>query len=234
MEAQEANPRSHAEAKAELETLIARAKRGDAEAIPRLRQYLERNPILWMRSGDLALQAQAAWITLIAGPDRYLKECLVRKVNDLKQQLGGPSPSPLESLMVERIVMAWLRLYYCDTHDAQHEESSVSWAEFRLKRYRTMSDLYAKSIGALALLRKLTLATVLPDVEPPAEKETPAAKALEPETADAAEWTLDAEGRQPLHGRRIHGHNRLAELLGVGAEATSGGAPAHVNGQASY
>ena len=48
------------EALAELRDVIARAKAGDAAALPRLREIFDRSPALAARYGDLARQAEAA------------------------------------------------------------------------------------------------------------------------------------------------------------------------------
>ncbi len=143
------------EAVAELGELVARAKRGDADAVPRLRKYLVQAPQLWQRCGDLAQQSQAAWIKLLAGNDKHLQECIVQKVNSLKMELADEDTSTLENLLVERVVSTWLQLYYHETQDAQQDEKSLKWAEFRLKKLTAANDRHTKAIGALATLKKL-------------------------------------------------------------------------------
>jgi hypothetical protein len=63
-----------------------------------LRQVLDAHPEFWQRFGDLALQAQTAWLQLISGKDLLLRESLVRKPDQLKAELAGTDPSPLEKL----------------------------------------------------------------------------------------------------------------------------------------
>jgi hypothetical protein len=234
VETKESNGMTHEDAVAELNVLIARAKQGDAEVIPQLCEYLDNNPILWTGPGNLALQAQAAWITLIAGQDKHLKQCLARKVNDMKQELSGTSPSPMEKLLVERIVTTWLRVHYCEAHDAQQDEESLKWAEYRLKRYRTMADIHNKSIGALTMLRKLMPVTETPSTEPPEEKGDQIDEKVKPDEPCAVALTLHAESQQPTSGHRINGHNRLAEYLGVGGGSSVGGSQRKVNDHESH
>ncbi|WP_417385391.1 hypothetical protein [Gimesia sp.] len=216
METNESDRMTHEDAVAELKVLIARAKQGDAQVIPRLCEYLDNNPILWTQAGDLALQAQASWVNLIGGQDKHLKQCLVRKVNDIKQELSGPSPSPLEKLLVERVVTTWLRIHYCEAHDAQQDEKSLKWAEYRLKRYRTMADVHTKSIGALSMLRKLMPTTKTSDTDQPERKRTRDDEAVKSEQTNMEEPTSSTNSQQPVNGHRINGHNRLTELLGLG------------------
>jgi hypothetical protein len=211
VDSKESEPKDQQQALVELQDLVNRAKQGDRNAIPRLREYLDANPVLWKRNGDLALQAQAAWINLIAGDDRHFKECLARKANDLKQQLAGPSPTPVEAMAVERIVTTWLRVCYCDADDAQENEDSLKWAEFRLKRYKTVSDIHMKSLAAYEAIKRLLPApqTVVrtAEVEP-----SEAASPLETKEQASDENLLPAKFNRNGH---VNGdsHNRVAKLL---------------------
>ena len=72
-----------------LAGLVERARRGDAAALPELRLALDANPHLWQRFGDLARQAEQALVDLAAGNDLYLRECLARRVAELRGELGG-------------------------------------------------------------------------------------------------------------------------------------------------
>src|SRR4051812_5496056 len=95
-------PTPDPEALARLQSLVQRAQRGDESVQPELRELLDAHPEIWQRCGDLALQAQAAWLRLISGPDLLLRESLQRKLEQLKSDLAGTDPSPLEKLLVER------------------------------------------------------------------------------------------------------------------------------------
>src|SRR4051794_24318407 len=52
-----------------FEQLIARANQGERLAIDRLRAFLDLNPHLWQRAGDLTAVAERAWVELIVGHD---------------------------------------------------------------------------------------------------------------------------------------------------------------------
>jgi hypothetical protein len=203
----EARKLTQQEARDELRELVTKAKRGDATVLPRLREYLGQLPELWQHTGDLALQSQAAWVRLIAGEDKHLRECIVRRVNAMKMDLANEDTSTLENLLVERVISSWLQLYYHETREAQEEEKSLKWAEFRVKQANAANDRHIKSIGALATLRKLV----------PSERSEPQStkQAIKPEPAESMPA---ATGETPsINGRRINGHrnghNRLAGLL---------------------
>lgn len=154
--------------------MIDRAKKGDRTALPRLREYLELNPSLWERPGNVGLQAQAAWIRLIAGPNLHLQEVTARKINAMKREYAGDAPTPMESLLVERIVTAWLRLAYVEAREALCHETSIKWAQLQMQRQAQAERQFRAAIDALANLRKaqktitveLRQPTTVPLVEP--------------------------------------------------------------------
>src|SRR5688500_10827827 len=81
--------------------LLKRASNGDREVLPQLREWLDANPHFWLKAGDLAQVAEEAWLALIAGTNLVNKESLKRKLAELKEELAGPLPSPLEQLLVQ-------------------------------------------------------------------------------------------------------------------------------------
>src|SRR5690348_10701004 len=107
-----------AEVLAEIRAVVARAKGGDAAAVPRLRELLDRFPALWKWYGDLAAQAERAWIHLAAGADLHLRESLVRFAADQRAALTRPHAPPIERLLVDRAVTCWVELQYFTATEA--------------------------------------------------------------------------------------------------------------------
>src|SRR4051812_21781185 len=79
--------RDHSE---ELRRVLERAEQGDHSVLPALRKLLDANPQAWQSWGDLAMQAEAAWVSLAAGPNLVLKESLTRKLAALRAYLSRP------------------------------------------------------------------------------------------------------------------------------------------------
>jgi hypothetical protein len=90
--------------------LLAQAEQGDASVLPALRTYLDQTPELWQTVGDLGYQAQAALIERASGANLLLQESLGRQLEAMRHELSGPVPMPLERLLVDRIVLCWLRV----------------------------------------------------------------------------------------------------------------------------
>jgi hypothetical protein len=150
-------PEAEAEAEAQLQRLLQRAEQGDLDVLPRLRQALDGRPDIWRYYGDLALQAEAAWLRLAAGPNVLLRETLGRKVDELKAELAGPSPSPLERLLAERVAACWLQVHYADITYPQLKDTGASLAQYAhlQRRQDAAQRRYLQAVQALLTARRL-------------------------------------------------------------------------------
>ena len=117
-----------------LQRLVERAEGGDESVMPELRAALNANPWVWERYGDLAQQSMAAWLQLIAGSNLLLQESTRRKAEQLRAELAGPAPSPLERLLVERVVACWLQTNYADAAYAQLKGTNPAQHTTALRR----------------------------------------------------------------------------------------------------
>jgi hypothetical protein len=138
-----------------LQRLVQRAEQGDESVLGELRAALAVNPWVWQRYGDLAQQSQAAWLQLIAGNNLLLREATQRKAEQLRAELAGPKPSPLERLLVERLVSCWLQTNYADAAYAQMKGNSPAQHTAALRRQNSAQQRYLQAVKALATVRKL-------------------------------------------------------------------------------
>jgi hypothetical protein len=138
-----------------LQRLVQRAEQGDESVLGELRAALDVNPWVWQRYGDLAQQSQGAWLQLIAGRNLLLLESTQRKAAQLRAELAGPAPSPLERLLIERIVATWLQVHYSDASYAQLKGNSPAQHTAALQRQNSAQQRYLQAVRALATVRKL-------------------------------------------------------------------------------
>src|SRR5262245_50727317 len=140
-----------------LAELVQRAQQGDLTVLPLLREALEADPSLWQEYGDLAAQAQEAWLQLLAGTDYLLAESVRLKLGALRRELGTEGASPLEKLLIERVVACWLQTHYADALYAQAKgpHSTPSVRQELMKRQDSSQRRYLAAIKQLALVRKL-------------------------------------------------------------------------------
>jgi hypothetical protein len=138
-----------------LSQLLKRAEQGDLSALPRLREALDADARLWQVYGDLAEHASGALIKLAAGSNLFLAESLMRKVQALKGELGGESPSAMERLLVQRVTATWLQTNYYDGLAAQ----PAGGGDARLKMIQKLQDAaHRRHLAALktyAVVKKL-------------------------------------------------------------------------------
>ena len=138
-----------------LRRLVERAERGDETVLPELRVALDANPWVWERYGDLAKQSQAAWLQLVAGNNLLLLESARRKAEQLRAELAGPGPSPLERLLVERVVACWLQTNFADASYAQLKGNGPAQHTAALRRQNAAQQRYLQAMRALVTIRKL-------------------------------------------------------------------------------
>jgi hypothetical protein len=137
----------------EMLALIQRGEKGDTSVLPQLRTLLHDTPELWQRYGDLAKWAEQAWLRLACGPNLTLKESLELKLLALKDELG-PSTSPLESLLVQRVVISWLEINYADAYVAQLKEQNAA-SELMKVGQRLQDRAHGRHLAAIRALAQL-------------------------------------------------------------------------------
>jgi hypothetical protein len=135
--------------------LIARANQGERLAVERLRAFLDRNPRLWERAGDLTAVTERAWVELVAGTDQFRFESVKRRLAQLKEKLQGPAPTPLEGLLVDLVGVAWLGVHHAEIQAASPAGASLGQATFRLRQAESAQKRLLAVTRTLATLRAL-------------------------------------------------------------------------------
>jgi hypothetical protein len=92
---------------------------------------------------------------LAAGPNLLLAESLMRKAEELRTEVAGASPSPLEQLLAERVVACWLQVSFYDGQVAQTREYTPAKAQILQKQRDAAQRNYLAAIKTLATVRKL-------------------------------------------------------------------------------
>lgn len=98
--------------------VVARAEEGDRDALRQALAIAEAIPSLLAASG-LQRHAEDAYLDPLAGTERLLTRHVLRQeIEALRGALAGSNPSPMEALLVDRIVLCWL--------DCQHAEATLA------------------------------------------------------------------------------------------------------------
>jgi hypothetical protein len=124
-----------------LAKLFGPASKGDKKALKRYREFLataeETLPAeIWKRyldnlcvsfGGDPARTAFDAMLGFHCGTDLIQREMVERRLAALRAELAGENPSPLERLLVERVVACWLDVWVIDKayYDFMNEQNRM-------------------------------------------------------------------------------------------------------------
>lgn len=122
------------------------------------RAFLEAHPKFWTRLGQLSLQARYGLIDEMRAPT-VTKESLQVGIDELERTLRRKEDSTLERLLIEQVVLCWLRLNYAELlYSAKHRDSiSLDASAYWEKRLTAAQARYLKAIETLARVRRLNV-----------------------------------------------------------------------------
>jgi hypothetical protein len=141
----------------EIREFLKHASSGDASTLPMLRQLLQDPGVVERCGGDLARQAELGFIHAITGDNLAWRESILRKMELLRAELAGPNPTPVERLLVERIVACWLQVQDADIRYSQAKDLTLAGSEYHQRRMDRAHRRYLAAVRTLALVRKLAL-----------------------------------------------------------------------------
>ncbi len=218
-----------------LDAMLIAARRGCKEILPKLRQTLNDHPELWQHFGNLALHTQENWLQLIAGKNLYLAESLQLHLDAMRSELAGPKPSPLDRLLVDRILACHVQVLYFDameTTDPTAENMRV--ARYRMDRRDQAHRQFLSAVRMLATVRNLVARTNTiqiellhpPMVHPSVSPVVPSTNGEQPNRfnghANGAKNRFNIEAMELVNGAsKFNGRSRVSDILtpaGAGAD----------------
>jgi hypothetical protein len=140
-----------------LKELVRQAEQGDLSALPSLREALAASPV-WGQVGDLAAKAERSWVALVSGGEAALKDALKRQLADLKAELVGPAPTPIEGLLAARVAVSYVQVHAADLESANaqvHVPESFVYQSHLDRRLSAAQRRYVEALKALASVQKL-------------------------------------------------------------------------------
>lgn len=111
---------------ARIEQLITLADQGDAEAAQAVRNYLADDSAAWRQIGDLGNIARKALATALSGKSQVLSISVDRQMQAQLASLIDKDDSPLERMMIDRVVVAWAFAHAVDFIAATSGEAMLS------------------------------------------------------------------------------------------------------------
>src|SRR4051794_8663038 len=160
---------------------LLKAQGSDPSVLPALCSLLDEHPEVWRAFGDLGRSAEESLLDLVSGKSVLLKESVRRKLSELRQEIGGPEPSPLGKLLGGRAALCWLQAHDADARAAGAIEANApphAQADVRRRQDAAQQRLVA-AVKALAWLRKL----LRPPLSPFELASKPVAESSRPDSA---------------------------------------------------
>jgi hypothetical protein len=148
-----------AAAQTDVMDFVRRAERGDEAAMPVLRKALDADAggVLVEAAGNLAAQVEGTLIRNAAGKNLLFKEATERKMAQVRRDVAGENPTPLERLLADRVALCWLALHDAEIRFAQSKDLTIKQADFWQKRIDCAHRRYLSAIKTLATVRKLAV-----------------------------------------------------------------------------
>ena len=141
----------------EFRELLKRAAKGDTATLPAIRKLLENPANIDAFGGNLARYAQRLLVSALSGEDLSVREAIHAKLDVLRKELLGENPTPVERLLVERVVACWLSVQDAEIRTASQKEMTLKQGDFHQRRLDATHRRYLAALKALALVRKLAI-----------------------------------------------------------------------------
>jgi hypothetical protein len=143
--------------RARLAVLIERANRGkeNGPEVKELQKFLEENKDLAKQYQVFAFSVRHGLMHRITQEPGHF-ELLEREYETRRDNLGWANAGPMERLMIERIMLCWLRLLWVENYNGSFMKASVYMreSEYADKQLARAHSRYVKAVESLAKLRQ--------------------------------------------------------------------------------
>jgi hypothetical protein len=151
----------------ELRTLSEKAQSGDQEARKELRRLVrESSPEVIVEASSIARRAEMMLVKTISAGKPLMEEALQERMDQMRAEIAGENPTPLEVLLTERVVSGWLLVEVLEGLIAGQCQRDVTAhrvpATVVIQQSRILESAtrrYLASIKELARVRKLQAGT---------------------------------------------------------------------------
>ncbi|NQV26095.1 MAG: hypothetical protein HQ518_17185 [Rhodopirellula sp.] len=139
------------------EELIAAATEGDSAAMSRLRPMMREFPSRFRQIGDLGAMAVDKWLDVHCRMNLYLREHLKMHLAEMRAQHLAEGNSPIERLLIEEVLLSWLRHNYWISFEARSLQSNAGTKvlKFTADQTKGAQRMYLKAIAELRKFRNI-------------------------------------------------------------------------------
>jgi hypothetical protein len=145
-----------------MRALLQRGQQGDASVLPQLRELLNERPELWQRLGNLTGQVEEALLDLTAGKSLLAREAIRRRMEALRAELSVPPPTPVEKLLIDRVVICWAQCHLADLDDVQKTRAGTPQGSHAQRRLNGIQARFLAAVRQLVVVRRLLKPVLTP------------------------------------------------------------------------
>ena len=141
-----------------LSDLVEEAEKGTKEAVPKIQRILDEHPYLSWKLMDLSRLAEGLFVQKMSrDEDLASKEAMRRQLARMREEVAGENPSPLERLLVERVVATWLQVQLFEGiyASSMFKGMILAQADYHQRRIDKAHRRHLSAIKSLAQIRKM-------------------------------------------------------------------------------
>ncbi len=146
--------------------LLSEMNQGKPRAASEMLALCQAFPDYWKRIGGLEYSAEHAWLRLMAPGDapgaQFNREHITKELDGRRKALRRDGDSPLEQLLIDRLLSAWLQAMYTDmryAHFLGQNEGTFKQGEYHQKNAERAARQLLRAVQALATVRRLIAPT---------------------------------------------------------------------------
>ncbi len=117
---------------------------------------LKQIPSIARKFGNPNIMVEQGFIERTSGNNPVKEKSLKITLEQMREELAGPNPSPLERLGAERVASCWLQFHYAELlYNQQLPKLTLDQDAYHQKRLDGLHRRYLSAMRSLAQVRKL-------------------------------------------------------------------------------
>ena len=143
--------------------LFEQVQKGDKSRLKEFEALMddhERGALVVDFFGNLAGRAESRLVENMTGTNLAGRSAIPRKMANLRAELEGPSPNPIERLLAERAVYCWLVVWQYESNLNAATDLTIKMSEFHQRRIDAAHRRFLSAVRTLAQVRKLAIPSI--------------------------------------------------------------------------
>ncbi len=138
-----------------LRELVKKAEKGNKKSVLEIREILQENPGLAWRYMTPAKLTERLFIDKMSkDKDLAAKELMEHQLAAMREEIAGQSPSPLERLLAERVVLTWLQIQLFESIYASSVFKNMPIAQGNYYQ-KLLDSIYRRHLSAIRMLAQI-------------------------------------------------------------------------------